>query len=933
MNSFQSSFIDSFQQNRRNFIKNLSIGSGTILLSPLLSNCSTQYKSDLYNNFLNPKADAKPFFRWWWNGNRLSKDEILRELNLMKDAGIGGIEINPVEMPEQADNLIGGAVDWLSDEWIDFLEFTIKEAKKLGMVTDLIVGTGWPFGGEFLGPEETIQGLNVEVVKLNGPKRVEIPLPKPSGDFNFEIRKITLFPLKIKSINEGKDISFDPNKNRITIDVPSGKHELHILTWRNNFRTVMHGAPGGAGPVLDHFNKAAVEKYLNHMSDRIKQKTGKSKLEGIRAMFCDSIELNGANWTHGFARVFKERRRYDILPYLPLLLRKEVNVDPAFEDELKRARYDYSCTLAELFTESFIIPFHSWCNENGALSRYQAYGHPWLYTDLIDGYLIPDIPEGDQWLFNGGWQPYADVDEIRYAIWNKYASSAGHLANRKIISSEAMTNTSGVFKASLKYIKQATDLNIATGVNHQVLHGFNYSPPDAEFPGWIRYGCYFNENNPWWQYMPEWSRYSSRLSQIFQDSLPISQVAIMGPTQDIWSDHGLDRNPFNLEPWYLHAIWQALNHLGFCSDYVNSNLLKNARLERGSIIIGAMKYEIVLLCDVETITSDVAIKIDELTRQGARIVIIGKKPRRSPHMIGAPKNDGIIIKSMETAFNAGISTAPSPENKLQKTPELLMNWIGQLMNNCGITPNVEISSPGPKLFQIQHQKESADILFLANVDRNEDFVSAISFGEKTKYATRWDPETGEKSKLNQNDFGQITINLHPLESMLIVFDSLENSGANNARKITEPKEGKEITGTWEVTLKQVDNSSKSIKLNKLIPINELSDFENFGGEVSYKTQFENDNTNFSILTIDEVHETAEVKLNGNNLGLSWYGNNKFEINGSLRQGKNNLEIKVTTLLANYCSSLKNNKTTQYWTSRYKDKTPVQCGLVGTIMLI
>ncbi|MCK5277098.1 MAG: hypothetical protein KAK04_01150, partial [Cyclobacteriaceae bacterium] len=274
-----------------------------------------------------------------------------------------------------------------------------------------------------------------------------------------------------------------------------------------------------------------------------------------------------------------------------------------------------------------------------------------------------------------------------------------------------------------------------------------------------------------------------------------------------------------------------------------------------------------------------------------------------------------------------------PEDELQKTPELLMNWAGQIMNNCGITPNVEISNPGPELFQIQHRKESTEILFLANVDRHEDFVSNISFGEKTKYATRWDPVTGEKSKLNQNDNGQISIYLQPLESMLIVFDSLENPGANNAREITEPAEGKEISGTWEVTLKQVDNSSESIELNKLIPINELSDFKNFGGEISYETQFEIGDTNFSVLTIDEVYETAEVKLNGNNLGLSWWGNNKFEINGSLNRGKNKLEIKVTTLLANYCSSLKNNKTTQYWTSRYKDKTPVKCGLVGKVRLI
>ena len=87
------------------------------------------------------------------------------------------------------------------------------------------------------------------------------------------------------------------------------------------------------------------------------------------------------------------------------------------------------------------------------------------------------------------------------------------------------------------------------------------------------------------------------------------------------------------------------------------------------------------------------------------------------------------------------------------------------------------------------------------------------------------------------------------------------------------------------------------------------------------------------LVIDEVYETAEVRLNGKLLGLSWWGNNHFDLQGRHRKGKNQLEIKVTTLLANYCASLKDNKTAQYWTSRYRDKRPVMCGLVGKIRLI
>ena len=95
---------------RRDFIKQLSLASGAILASPVLSRCAPDYENELYSRFLEPTTEAKPFFRWWWNGNHLSKDEITRQLELMHDAGIGGIEINPIEMPEHASEVEGDVV-------------------------------------------------------------------------------------------------------------------------------------------------------------------------------------------------------------------------------------------------------------------------------------------------------------------------------------------------------------------------------------------------------------------------------------------------------------------------------------------------------------------------------------------------------------------------------------------------------------------------------------------------------------------------------------------------------------------------------------------------------------------------------------------------------------------------------------------------------
>ena len=106
--------------------------------------------NSLYSVFKNPGIIYRPFVRWWWNGDKIEKAELARELRLLYDAGIGGIEINPIRFPGRTSDMGKQSVQWLSDEWIDLLQFAFKEAKALGLTCDLIVGSGWPFGAEWL---------------------------------------------------------------------------------------------------------------------------------------------------------------------------------------------------------------------------------------------------------------------------------------------------------------------------------------------------------------------------------------------------------------------------------------------------------------------------------------------------------------------------------------------------------------------------------------------------------------------------------------------------------------------------------------------------------------------------------------------------------------------------------------------------------------
>ena len=91
---------------RRNFIK---IGSLATISSPFIINGCTptekpgKISKDLYKIFKDPPGTARPFVRWWWNGDMLTEKEILRELDLLTEGGIGGVEINPIRFPKGCD--------------------------------------------------------------------------------------------------------------------------------------------------------------------------------------------------------------------------------------------------------------------------------------------------------------------------------------------------------------------------------------------------------------------------------------------------------------------------------------------------------------------------------------------------------------------------------------------------------------------------------------------------------------------------------------------------------------------------------------------------------------------------------------------------------------------------------------------------------------
>ena len=74
---------------------------------------------------------------------------------------------------------------------------------------------------------------------------------------------------------------------------------------------------------------------------------------------------------------------------------------------------------------------------------------------------------------------------------------------------------------------------------------------------------------------------------------------------------------------------------------------------------------------------------------------------------------------------------------------------------------------------------------------------------------------------------------------------------------------------------------------------------------------------FSVIDLGSVRGVSELYINGEKLGVCWYGNHRFNVKGKLRKGNNIIMVRVTTPLGNYANSLEDNKTAKRYAHSMK----------------
>lgn len=817
--------------------------------------------------------------RWWWFGPSVTKPELARELEQMKQAGIGGVEVQPV-YPLALDNPATGFHNfpYLSDEFIGDLRFAAVKARELGLRMDVTLGSGWPYGGPHIPVTQAAGALRVATVPV--PLGAH-SIPAPDIGAGEKLLAAFLAPGELKNFRAA-DSQRDSEIEDGRLLLPGEMPGLHVVLFFIASRTgmmVKRPAIGAEGFVLDHFDRAAIANHLHTVGERLLEAFGDRP---PFAVFSDSLEVYASDWTGDLLEQFRARRGYDLTPYLPALAG---DIGP----QTAAIRHDWGRTLTELIDERYLTPLREWAAAHGTRFRSQTYGIPAV---TLSSNALVDLPEGEgfQW---------------RQFSYTRWATSGSHLYGRPVTSSETWTWLhSPAFRAAPLDLKAEADEFFLQGVNQIVGHGWPYSPESAGEPGWRFYAAgAFNAHNPWWFAMPEVTRYLQRCSFVLRQGRAANDVAVLLPTDDAWArftpGHASVSDLMGelLGPALIPQILDA----GFNFDFIDAEAI-------GKV---GIPYRVLVLPGIERIPADVYRKIEDFAARGGIIIATRRVPSLAPGLreqdTDAPQIREISARLFQSASAAGHFVEDD-------------SHLGATVARM-VTPDV-VFSPSPSPIGFYHRAlPGLDIYFLANTSNHAVHVRA-NFRAATASAEWWDPVSGSVAPAAVGDTEDIEFQAY--ESRVLVFarDATRGISARPAAPpaITALQTLQDWSKDWNVTFSGLH---RTVRMDATRSWTDDAATRFYSGMAVYEKTviFPAATTlhgvhyylNFGEGTVVEpparpgrnrawlespVREAALIFVNGGLAGVIWRPPYEVDVTSLLRDGENDLKVVVGNLAIN-----------------------------------
>ena len=137
----------------------------------------------LYEQFADPPQEARPLVWWHWMDGNVSMDGILKDIDWMERAGIGGFhqfDAGGIGLPPILDE----TMPYQSPQWTVAMRYAMELAAARGMETAVASAPGWSStGGPWVKPEDAMKKLTWRTYEVSG-NGLDVPVFRMPPLFN-----------------------------------------------------------------------------------------------------------------------------------------------------------------------------------------------------------------------------------------------------------------------------------------------------------------------------------------------------------------------------------------------------------------------------------------------------------------------------------------------------------------------------------------------------------------------------------------------------------------------------------------------------------------------------------------------------------------------------------------------------------------------------
>ncbi|RED51972.1 glycosyl hydrolase [Cohnella phaseoli] len=660
----------------------------------------------------------------------------------LKDLGYGGlvtnVEYKPFSMYLQA-----------PDYWRMLKQNVSYAIDTLGLRVWLYDELGWPSGaagGLVLKerPDLEAQGLAVVTEETKGGGEIEIVHPQGHGSVVSAVAY------------RGTESTFEPES---LVDLTASLDEGGSLKWKPAddeswvvFYFVQKPFYEGTHAAFNWFEQRrypnlleeeTAAKFVEVTHEQYRREVGEYFGSGIEAFFTDEPSLLGTyftdeppvkpvtkdepdpdfpllltlNWGNRLAEQFRERRGYDLLLNLPLLVTGD-------GEKALRTRWDYYRTLSETLGDSYFGTLEKFGDDYGVASSGHLLLEENLYHqavfegDLIQLYRRMHIPGIDM------LTSYPEQAKDWGVTVAKLASSAASLYGRERVMSE-ISSAFDAEDGGLRGRLGAAAVQYAYGVD--------------TFNSYYRHETMSDEDNR------AFTDYLGRIGYMLDGGASDAKLAVYYPIESVWAR--------TLPPMTLHAKDFAREAVALSDnfkqvslklverqadfDYIDSTALLESKADKsGWIVPGGKRYEALLIPSIDVLDTEAMDRLEEIADAGTTLIVQGDGP--SVAETGA--DSGKLVERFRRL--------------LQRDNVRRANGADEAAEAASraFAPAIELSSAEPSIVaRTQRFADSSAFLFVNTSRESRSFQALMAAtGQRVRL---WNPETGEIRELSHETEG------------------------------------------------------------------------------------------------------------------------------------------------------------------------------------